>query len=118
MIDQLSNAKPGDQPDNLSETLPNVLSLPPAPPWPWKNMGIWRIMTWMLSGSRQKSEAEVTCLVHEVINSDDFNRRDFSGFNAHTQTKLFNQSENLNEHSTTSLLDGWKESSVDISVPT
>ena len=72
-----------------------------------------------MTGSRQKSEAEVTCLVHEVIQAKDFDQRDFNGFNAHTQMKHFDRLENLSGEQSTSLQqDNWKESSVDISVPT
>lgn len=77
-------------------------------------MGIWRLMTWMITGSRQKSEAEVTRLVHEVIQAEDFDHSHFDGFNAHTQMNHFDKSENA----TNAGLDGWKESSVDILVPT
>lgn len=30
------------------------------PPWPWTNMSIWRLMNWVLTGSRRKSATEVT----------------------------------------------------------
>jgi hypothetical protein len=82
-------------------------------------MGIWRLMTWMMTGNRQKSEAEVTCLVHEVIQSDNFDHHHFDGFNARTQMKHFDKSEDVaDEHNAGLKQDGWKESSVDISVPT
>lgn len=111
-IDQLSNTS------NLSSACPNIPSLPPPPPWPWKNMGIWCLMTWMMTDSRQKSEAEVTHLVHEVINLDGFNHHHFNGFNTHTQMKHFDRSENDVDQHDANLQDGWKESSVNISVPT
>ena len=31
-----------------------------APSWPWANMTIWWLMTWAMTGSRQKSATEVT----------------------------------------------------------
>ena len=37
------------------------------------NMTVWRLMSWKLTGSSQKSNSEVTCLVHEVIQAPDFN---------------------------------------------
>ena len=79
-------------------------------------MGIWRLMTWMITGSRQKSEAEVTRLVHEVIQAEDFDHSHFDGFNAHTQMNHFDKSENATDAGLRQ--DGWKESSVDILVPT
>lgn len=37
MIDQLSNTT-SNPPEGI---LLNIYTLPPAPPWPWKNMGVW-----------------------------------------------------------------------------
>lgn len=118
-IDQLTNTtyEPSSDGVSFSDVLP-----PPPPPWPWKNMGIWRLMTWMVTGSRRKSEAEVTRLVHEVINSKDFDRNHFIKFNAHTEMKHFDKSENApdTESDSTPHLsqDAWKESTISISVPT
>ena len=72
-------------------------------------------MTWVLTGSGQKSEAEVTRLVHEVIQAEDFDRTHFHGFNAHTKMNCFDKSEDA---TSVDLQDGWKESPVDILVPT
>ena len=73
----------------------------------------------MITGSRQKSEAEVTRLVREVIHSDDFDHHDFDGFNAHTQMKHFDRSEMVTDDHDTSLQhDGWMKSSTNILVPT
>ena len=72
-----------------------------------------------MTGSRQKSEDEVTRLVHEVIQSEDFDRTHLDGFNTHTQMKKFDKSENApGENSASLLQDSWKESSVYILVPT
>ena len=73
-------------------------------------MGIWQLMTWMMTGSSQKSEAEVIHLVHEVLQAKDFDPVHFDGFNAHAQMSHFDRSE-----SATSVglqQDGWKESSM------
>ncbi|KAG1883849.1 hypothetical protein F4604DRAFT_1981657 [Suillus subluteus] len=79
--DQLSNFYP-----NLSfNTELEATSSSKAPPWPWRNMSVWRLMTWMLSGSNQSSEAQVTRLVREVISAEDFKVDDVKGFNAHTE---------------------------------
>ena len=97
----------------------DIPSLPPALPWPWMNMSLWRLMTWMMTGSTQKSGAEVTCLVHEVIRSLDFDHDHFVKFNAHTQMKQFDKSENAPGNSNDCLRqDSWKEVTVDVSVPT
>ncbi|KIK81966.1 hypothetical protein PAXRUDRAFT_46299, partial [Paxillus rubicundulus Ve08.2h10] len=62
---------------------------PMLPPWPFKNMSIWRLMTWKMSGSANKSEAEVTHLVNDVLLAKDFSLEELQGFNAHTETKHF-----------------------------
>ena len=114
-LDQLSNTTCERPAVGLLSVAPDTPSMPPAPPWPWKNMGIWRLMTWMMTGSRQKSEAEVTRLVREVIQADDFDRIQFHGFNAHTEMNRFDKSEGA---TSADLQDAWKESPVDILVPT
>jgi hypothetical protein len=118
-IDQLTNMT-YEPPSNGART-PDVLP-PPPPPWPWKNMGIWRLMTWMMMGSGRKSEAEVTRLVHEVIKSEDLDHNHFIGFNAHTEMKYFDKSENAPGTESDGMLnlsqDAWKESTISISVPT
>lgn len=60
-----------------------------APPWPWSNMSIWRLMSWKLSGSNQKSNAETTRLVHEVLQAPDFNLEDLAAFDASKESRKF-----------------------------
>jgi hypothetical protein len=73
-----------------------------------------------MTGSKQKSEAEVTHLVHEVFHSEDFDRSHFVGFNAHTEMKHFDASENIPRTELDSVpspgQDTWKESTISISV--
>ena len=115
-VDQLTNTshEPSSNPSDLSP--------PPPPPWPWKNMGIWRLMTWTMTRSRQKSEAEVTHLVHKVIQTKDFNHNDFIGFNAHTEMRHFDKSETAPGPDSMpvpiQVPDTWKKTGVSISVPT
>ena len=92
-IDQLSNSHD----DEALTSIPSPHT-PPMPPWPWKNMSIWRIMTWMMTGSRQKSEAEVTRLAN-MLQADDFDSHDLRGFNAHTEMKHFDSSESALDES-------------------
>ena len=116
MLDQLSNTQPMI---DLLSTVPLHISSPPPPPWPWKNMSVWHLMTWMMTGSTQKSSAEVTHLVHEVICSPDFDLNDLDGFNARTQMRQFNKSKNVPSDDIGSLRqDSWKESTITILVPT
>ncbi|KAF7372464.1 C2H2-type domain-containing protein [Mycena venus] len=93
-----------DQPD----------STPPPPPWPFANMTIYNIMSWLNTGSSQKSEAEATRLVEEVINAPDFSREDLRGFNAHRENLRFDKAASGNAPWTR---DGWKEVEVEIEIP-
>ncbi|KAG1724223.1 hypothetical protein EDD22DRAFT_961842 [Suillus occidentalis] len=108
---QLSNIYPCDLgadgvPDG--EALSGYPS-PRQPPWPWKNTSIWRLMSWMMTGSSQKSQAEVTRLVKDVLQADDFNIHDLKHFDAHTEMRRFDAAEDSAPK--TSLLegDGWSK---------
>ncbi|KAK7437937.1 hypothetical protein VKT23_018372 [Stygiomarasmius scandens] len=82
------------------------------PPWPFANMSIWHLMTWLNSGGRTKSESETTRLVNDVILQDDFVPGDLMGFNAHTENLRFDRANNP-----TSPLENFNEASVTIDVP-
>ena len=112
-IDQLSDNRDDEAPLPVPST-PHAL---PSPPWPWKNMSIWKLMSWMLTGSRQKSEAEITQLAN-ILQADDFNPQDLQGFNVHTQMKLFDNSESSLDENNLLQQDGWRETPVHIEVPT
>ena len=114
--DQLSNIHPDTNFE--SSSISEVASPPKPPPWPWPNMSIWRLMSWKLTGSNRKSEAEVTRLVKEVLMAEDFSVKDLQGFNAHTEMKSFDTSEATLDSNDVFRRDGWRESAVDISVPT
>jgi len=115
-IDQLSNVH-NSEPNDPSVFVPPTSLTPPSPPWPWKNMSIWKLMTWMLTGSGRKSEAEITRLA-ETLQSDDFDRCDLQGFNAHTEMRHFDDLESSLDERDPFRQDGWKESSVNILIPT
>ena len=90
------------------------------PPWPWSNMSIWRLMAWQLTGNGEKSSAETTRLVHDVLLADDFKLEDLSGFNAETAIKNMDKSEvalALDHQFTDSTpeWDGWK-TNVDVKI--
>ena len=93
-----------------------------SPPWPWTNMSTWRLMSWQLTGNDQKSSAETTRLVHDVLLADDFELEDLSSFNAETAIKKMDKSEvalaSSSQSADTREWDGWKlEVDVDIEVP-
>ena len=85
-------------------------------------MSTWKLMSWQLTGSDQKSSAETTRLVHDVLLADDFELEDLLGFNAETAIKKMDKSEAALAPSSPSAdareWDGWKtEVDVDIKVP-
>ena len=104
----LSNLGPSVPPPSveLNETSPK-------PPWPFPNMSIWRIMEWMNTGSRSKSEAEVDRLVHGVINTPDFRAEDLQGFGARRENIRLDTANKKGP-----LDDGFHVASVTIEVPT
>ena len=93
---------------------PNDPNLTHPPPWPFANMSIYCLMQWFNSRSHQKSAGETERLVWEVICVEDFDSQDLAGFNICSQNKILDASEGQTLHSG----DGWKESSVDIDLPT
>ena len=83
------------------------------PPWPFTNMSVWRLMKWVNTGSRSKSEGEVNRLVNEVLKSPDFHVEDIDNFNAHRANGHLDTSKKKNP-----LDDDFQVTSVTIEVPT
>lgn len=120
--DELSNIRPAEShtsdPSIRNGEVPSGdPSRPPAPPWPWKNMSVWRLMSWLVTGSDRKSMTEAKRLVDDVIKAEDFNVNDFEHFNPNTQMKNFDTS--IDHADTLDILqrDGWKQTDVEIMVP-
>ncbi|KAG1817511.1 uncharacterized protein BJ212DRAFT_1480086 [Suillus subaureus] len=78
---------------------------PPAsfaePPHPFPNMTIHHLMTWMNTGSHQKSQTKVMHLIREVIQAEDFDIKDLDGFSG-----------------TVGFPDNWVETEVNLDIPT
>ncbi|KAJ7140771.1 hypothetical protein C8R44DRAFT_726491 [Mycena epipterygia] len=89
-------------------------STPPPPPWPFANMTKYNVMSWLNTGSNQKSEAETTCFIDEVIHAPDFSPEDLWGFSAHRENQLFDKASSDKVPWTR---DGWKELQVEIEIP-
>lgn len=85
------------------------------PPYPFLNMTIYRLMTWMNSGSHQKSENEVTRLVREVIQAEDFNPRDLDGFSVRKSLRTL---DNTGGKGTVTFPDDWLETDIILDIPT
>ena len=78
-------------PGDLSNIVTSAPPPPPAPkprdtnhepPWPFANMSVWRLMRWLNTGSKSKSEGEVDRLVGDVLNAPDFRAEDLRNFSA------------------------------------
>lgn len=126
--------RPSYDPDHLVqfEDLANVPTRPPdlapfedpepaeqpPPPWPFRNMTIFRFMSWLNSGSSFKSEAEATRMAAEVIGARDFQAADLAGFNAHHENKVLDDAEIAAAvDGAPWTKDGWKEASVVLELP-
>ena len=92
---------------------PPSLSLSRVPPWPFANMSIWRLMTWLNSGSAIKTEAEVNRLAGEIRDAGGFPAADLEGFNAHRENKRFDAAQESPLFN-----DGFRESNIPIRIPT
>jgi hypothetical protein len=100
----------------LSDTQgPDQLPVMAAPPYPFPNRTIYRLMTWMTSGSHQKSQAEVTRLVKDVIQAEDFNPKDLDGFSVR---KCLRALDNSPGKGTVTFPDDWVETDINIDIPT
>jgi hypothetical protein len=78
-------------------------------------MTIYRLITWMNSGSHQKSQAEVTRLVKDVMQADDFNVKDLEGFSVRRCLRAL---DNDTSKKTAIFPDDWVETDVTIDIPT
>ncbi|KAG2744714.1 hypothetical protein P692DRAFT_201721436 [Suillus brevipes Sb2] len=85
------------------------------PPHPFPNMTIYRLMAWMNSGSHQKSQAEVTRLVRNVIQAEDFNPKELDGFSARRCLRAL---DNNGSQGTVTFPDDWVETDVSLDIPT
>ncbi|KAG1789842.1 uncharacterized protein HD556DRAFT_1446632 [Suillus plorans] len=119
--------RPSFEPDKfmpsslLSTTCPTVTQesdsqagiLPP--PYPFTNMTIYRLMSWMNSGSNQKSETETTRLVKEVLLAGDFDTKHLEDFSVR---KSLRELDNDPGGKKIEFLDDWMQADVTIQIPT
>ena len=88
-----------------------------SPPWPFRNMSIYLMMQWMITGGNKKSVGEIDRLAKDVLGSTSFKLEDLTGFSARQENKHLDLSEKIELKNPYSQ-DGWVESTVQISVPT
>jgi hypothetical protein len=103
---------------NYPQSQPIHLELPAShePPWPFRNMSIYRLMEWMITGSNQKSVREMDRLAKDVLGAEDFKLKDLAGFSARQENIQLDNSER-DSTDTPYSCDGWVESAIEISVP-
>ncbi|KAJ7707289.1 hypothetical protein B0H16DRAFT_1345295 [Mycena metata] len=90
-------------------------SFPDAPSdtGPFRNTTTLGLMKWMWSGSKDKSIDEVDRLV-DFLKSDEFKKEDVADFDLKRETAAFDA---FLASPRGNIRDGWKQASVDISVP-
>lgn len=86
---------------------------------PFRNVSIYRLMTWFYNSSNTKSMSELNTLVKEVILAPDFQQEDFVGFSAQKEHALMDSCQDLPhvDSSLPALDDTWIEGMVELSVP-
>ncbi|KIK33685.1 hypothetical protein CY34DRAFT_18219 [Suillus luteus UH-Slu-Lm8-n1] len=106
----------------LARSCPTVVQatnfLPTAilpPPYPFPNMTIYRLMSWMNSGSHRKSENEVQRLVGDIIQADDFDVKHLEGFSVRRSLRELDKDEGVD---TVNFPDDWIKASATIDIPT
>jgi hypothetical protein len=85
------------------------------PPYPFPNMTIYRLMTWMHSGSHQKSQAEVSRLVKDVMQAEDFNLKDLDRFSVRRSLHAL---DNDTAKEAANFSDDWVKTDVTLDIPT
>ncbi|KAG0702452.1 hypothetical protein DFH29DRAFT_804945 [Suillus ampliporus] len=106
------------------QTLENATpsaSVPP-PPYPFPNMSVYWLLNWMSTGSTRKSESEISQLVHEVLTAEDFDKTELRDFSMGKYLGLLDTPDKIlssdnASHATLKFPHGWKETAVEIEVP-
>lgn len=94
-----------------TDSSPNVS----PPPFPFANMTIYRLMTWMNFGSTRISETKVSQLVKDVILAEDFDRKHLEDFSVRRSLRKLDKEENGKG---VSFPDDWVQTDVTINIPT
>ncbi|KAG2046937.1 hypothetical protein BDR06DRAFT_1014331 [Suillus hirtellus] len=103
----LSSTCPAALPEADSDILP--------PPYPFTNMTVYRLMSWMNSGSNKKSEAEVARLVKEVMLAEDFDLKHLENFSVR---KSLCELDSDFSRRKIEFPDDWLQADVTIKIPT
>ncbi|KAG2740756.1 hypothetical protein P692DRAFT_201685469, partial [Suillus brevipes Sb2] len=117
--------RPSFEPDKyvsstlLADTCPTTTGtdsspVVPQPPHPFPNMTVYRLMTWMNSGSHQKSETEITRLVKDVMQARDFDARDLDGFSVKRSLRTLDRDRGQGP---VAFPDDWLEKDIALDIP-
>ena len=75
-------------------------------------------MQWMTTSSHQKSNSEVTRLVHDVLQAPDFNIQELQGFDAQTEARHLDAAVNALPTDDPFSMDQWKWVVMDLLIST
>jgi len=122
--------RPSFEPDQLvpssllARTAPTTISNPGvdsdsprvfAPPYPFPNMTIYRLLSWMNSGSTMVSESKVSHLVRDVIQAEDFDPKHLENFSVKRSLRALDMNES---GQTVTFPDDWVQTDVTMDIPT
>jgi hypothetical protein len=86
-----------------------------APPFPFSNMTIYRLMSWMNSGGSLISETKVSHLVKDVMLAEDFDPKHLENFSVRRSLQELDRDASGKR---ITFPDDWIQTSVTISIPT
>jgi len=104
----------------LAKTSPTAVQGPDpapsvfAPPYPFPNMTIYRLMSWMNSGSHLISKTKVSHLIRDVILAEDFDCEHLENFSVRRSLRELDRDEKGRK---VIFPDDWIETSVTINIP-
>lgn len=86
-----------------------------APPYPFPNMTIYRLLSWMNSGSNMVSESKVSQLVRDVLLAEEYDPKHLENFSVRRSLRELDMDESRKR---VTFPDDWVQTDVTISIPT
>ncbi|KAG6809218.1 hypothetical protein H0H92_001114 [Tricholoma furcatifolium] len=102
---------PSSATSSSGSTLPFIF----PPPFPFRNMSIYRLMTYFNSGSTTKLLSEADRLVKEVLCAPDFTLSDLKGFSAARENARLDKA--IKDNTSSPFFRQFSSTSVEIDVP-
>ncbi|KAG2154502.1 uncharacterized protein EDB93DRAFT_1081262, partial [Suillus bovinus] len=88
-----------------------------GPPYPFPNMTIYHLMSWMNTGTSLTSQSKVASLIKDVILAEDFDQKHLEKFSIKQSLRCLDKELDGKEDRIT-FPDNWIETNVTISIPT